>query len=294
MPVASTAQPVGPSSEKLSFWTKIAYGLGDLAQSVGPGTVVPFWYLFFLTDVANLDPSLAGLTLLVGGVWDALNDPLIGSLSEHTRTRWGRRRPYLLFGALPYGATFVLMWIVPPIQNQTLLCLYFALVYILFDTAVTIVSCPYYALTPELTLDHDERTSLTIFRMFISIATGLMAAVGFSFILEAYPDERTAFLIMGVAFGILFVLSILVTSLGTREREAFQVEPALPLLESLRFVLRNRPWRYTLGMRILSWIPANFASALLAYFLIYWINTGPGRPRWCRRLSWEVRRCACL
>jgi GPH family glycoside/pentoside/hexuronide:cation symporter len=87
--------------KELSFWAKAAYAIGDLGNSAGPGTIIPFWYLYFLTDVAKLDPALAGVSVLLGKVWDAINDPLVGVLSDRTRSRWGRRRPYLLFGALP-------------------------------------------------------------------------------------------------------------------------------------------------------------------------------------------------
>jgi len=258
--------------EQLSFRSKLTYGLGDVAHSVGPGTIIPFWYLFFLTDVARLRPGLAGLTVLVGGIWDAINDPLVGLLSDRTRTRWGRRRPFLLFGALPYGVTFLLMWLVPPIENQLLKALYYALVYILFDTAATVVSCPYYALTPELTLDHDERTSLTSYRMFISIIAGLLTAIGFALVLDASPDERSAFQVMGALCAGIFTASILIAFLGTRERVGFQVETPPSPRESLRFVVQNRVWWYTLGMRIMSWIPVDVASAVFAYFLIYWIG----------------------
>jgi GPH family glycoside/pentoside/hexuronide:cation symporter len=272
MSITTTGRPAAARSEKLSFWSKVAYAAGDLANSMGPGTIVPFWYLFFLTDVAHLHPALAGITILVGGLWDAINDPLVGLLSDRTRTRWGRRRPFLLFGALPYGIAFALMWIVPPIHNQVLLCLYFALVYILYDTAVTIVACPYGALTPELTLDHDERTSLTTYRMFVSIVTGLLAAIGFALVFDATPDKQTAFWVMGVACGALFVPAILTTFFGTRERAEFQVEPAPRPLEGLRYVVHNRVWWYTLGMGLLSWMPVDIASAVFAYYLIYWLK----------------------
>ncbi|MGD2104491.1 MAG: glycoside-pentoside-hexuronide (GPH):cation symporter [Anaerolineae bacterium] len=261
--------------ERLSFREKLTYGLGDIAHSVGPGTILPFWYLFFLTDVARLRPGLAGLTILIGGVWDAVNDPLVGLLSDRTRTRWGRRRPYMLFGALPYGATFVLMWLVPPIENQIVKCLYYAMIYILFDTAVTAVSCPYYALTPELTLDHDERTSLTSYRMFISIVSGLAAALGFALVLDAAPHEQAAFRTMGFISAGVFVVTILAAFLGTRERAGFQVQNPPSPLASLRFVVRNRDWWYTLGMRLLSWIPVDLASAVFAYYLLYWIGMQP-------------------
>jgi GPH family glycoside/pentoside/hexuronide:cation symporter len=112
---ATVETKVTPRSEHLSFWRKAAYVIGDLGNSAGPGTIIPFWYLFFLTDVAKLNPALAGLTILLGKIWDAVNDPLVGWLSDRTRTRWGRRRPYLLFGAVPFGVTFALLWTVPPI-----------------------------------------------------------------------------------------------------------------------------------------------------------------------------------
>lgn len=267
---------VRADDETLTVWTKIAYAVGGLANSVGPGTIVAFWYLFFLTDVAQLNPSLAGITVILGGAWDAVNDPLIGWLSDRTHTRWGRRRPYLLFGAVPYGIMFALMWIVPPIENQILLCFYFAVIYILFDTAVTVVSCPYNALVPELTLDYDERTSVTSYRAFVAIVTGLLAAVGFGLVLDSTSSMQIAFLGMGISFGLIFIPTILVAFFGTHERKSFQNQSPPSLWESLRFVVRNRPWRYSLGMHILSWIPVNIASAVFVYYLIYWIKMRPG------------------
>lgn len=278
MAISNTAQTKAVRSEKLSFWTKAAYAIGDLGNSVGPGTVIPFWYLYFLTDVAKLNPALAGLSLLIGKVWDAINDPLVGILSDRTRTRWGRRRPFLLFGAVPYGVTFALLWIVPPIQNQVLLCLYFAFMYMLFDTAFTLVSCPYFALTPELTLDHDERTSLTTYRMAVSISSGLLAAFLFGqVIFPMFPQaDPRAFLLVGIVCGAAFIPPVYITFLGIRERPEFQVAQPPNPIEGLRYVLRNRAWRYTLAMSLLSWMPVDIASAVFPYFLIYWIGMTEG------------------
>lgn len=271
----SPTTPTALREGKLSVWTKIAYAVGDFSNSMGPGTIVPFWYFYFLTDVARLDPVLAGLAVLIGGVWDAVNDPLMGMLSDRTRTRWGRRRPYLLFGAVPYGIMFALLWVVPPIQNQVHLCLYYALIYVVFDTASTVVSCPYFAMPAELTLDHDERTSIITYLMTMSILTGLLAAVGFAIVLDKTPDKQTAFLMMGAISATLFVPTILVTFFGTRERADFQDRPRLRPREVLRFVLRNREWWHVLAMRLTSWIPVDLASAVLVYYLIYWIGMKP-------------------
>jgi GPH family glycoside/pentoside/hexuronide:cation symporter len=269
---------VTPRSEHLPFRRKAAYAIGDLGNSAGPGTIIPFWYLYFLTDVAKLNPALAGLSILIGKLWDAVNDPLIGWLSDRTRTRWGRRRPYLLFGALPFGVTFALLWIVPPIKNELLLALYFAFMFILFDTAFTFVGTPYNALTPELTLDYDERTSLLSYRMFVSIVAGLLTALVLGeIIFPKFPgDEQTAFMVMGIACGVIFVIPVLITFLGTREREEFQTEQTSSPLEGVRFVWRNRAWRYTLSMGLLSWLPVDIASAVFPFFLIYWIGMDEG------------------
>jgi GPH family glycoside/pentoside/hexuronide:cation symporter len=91
-------------------------------------------------------------------------------------------------------------------------------------------------------------------------------------VLDAAPDERTAFWVMGLLSSGLFVVTILVAFFGTRERSGFQTQAAARPRESLRFILRNRDWWYTLGMRILAWIPVDVASAVFAYYLIYWIS----------------------
>jgi GPH family glycoside/pentoside/hexuronide:cation symporter len=278
MPNSGTDVAVAPQGEKLSFWTKAAYAIGDLGNAAGPGTIIPFWYFYFLTDVVRLDPTLAGLSVLLGKIWDAINDPLVGALSDRTRGRWGRRRPYLLYGSIPFGVTFALLWIVPPIQNQTLLCLYFALMYMVFDTAFTFIGCPYQAMAPELTLDHDERTSLLTYRMGVSIGAGLLTAILLGeIIFPSFPgDERAAFMAMGIVCGVVFIVPTLITFWGTRERKEFQVEEAPNPLEGLRYVLRNTEWRYTLAMALLSWMPVDIASAIFPYFLVYWIGMTEG------------------
>jgi GPH family glycoside/pentoside/hexuronide:cation symporter len=128
------AQSAALTSGKLSFWTKATYSIGDLGNSVGPGTVIPFWYTIFLTDIVRLDLGLVSLFWIIVTAWDAINDPLFGFLSDRTRTRWGRRRPYLLFGALPFGVAFILLWVIPPIHSQVLLFAYYTAMYILFET----------------------------------------------------------------------------------------------------------------------------------------------------------------
>ena len=131
----------------------------------------------FLTDTVGLPPALVAVAVFVGRTWDWVNDPILGYISDHIHTRWGRRRPFLLFGALPFGLTFLALWWIPPIQSHVWLTVYYTVVFFLFDTAVTIIFIPYIALTPEITDDYDGRTSLTGFRMFFSLTGSLLGTV---------------------------------------------------------------------------------------------------------------------
>ena len=156
---ASSAIP-----DRLSRRRKLLFSIGDLSTSI-PLAILMFFQLFFLTDVAGLNPAYAAWAVGIPRIWDAINDPLFGLVSDRIRTRWGRRRVLLLFGAVPLGLTFMLMWLVPSL-GQAGLVLYYAFVFILFDTVFTLVHVGNNALTPEMTSDYDERSSLNGYRIF--------------------------------------------------------------------------------------------------------------------------------
>ena len=260
------------SEGTLSFWQKAAYAIGDFGPSVGPGTIIPFWYSIFLTDIVRMDLRLVGLFWMIATVWDAFNDPLFGFLSDRTRTRWGRRRPYILFGAVPFGVTFALLWATPPIAHPLLQFAYYAGMYILYEASFTAVSCPYVALTPELTQDHDERTALVTYRMAVSIAAGLLAPLGIGLVIFPMfpPRSPAAYRTIGFASGMTFIPPLLITFLGTRERDAFQRADPLPIKAALGHVARNRVFRSIIVLRLLSWVPVMIVQAVFAYYLIYW------------------------
>ena len=107
-----------PAKEgRLSFWTKLAYGTGDWGTA-SYGTLRQIFYAIFLTDVVGLEPRLASFAALIGIIWDAINDPIVGVLTDRMRSRWGRRRPFLLFFAIPFGLSFMLLWWAPPLKAR--------------------------------------------------------------------------------------------------------------------------------------------------------------------------------
>lgn len=257
----------------MSIWRKIAYGAGDSGFSL-TSTALALIYLDFLINVVGLDPQAAGLSIGIGRVWDALNDLIIGTLSDRTRSRWGRRRPYLLFGAVPFGIAFVLMWIVPATSDKALLTIYYTGAYILFDTLFTLVNVPYIALTPELAPSYDERTSLHSYRMAFSIGLGLVGAIAPLALVDAISGpgasietRRSAYATMASILGALSIAPIYLTFATTRERPEYQDMPAPSIRESFRIAGSNRAFLIASGVYLLTWIPIDLIQFVLVFLI---------------------------
>ena len=273
-----------PKTEKLRFGTKLAYGVGEVASSAVTNIRV-FFLLFFLTNVAGLNATMAGTVLLIGRVWDAVNDPLIGWLSDRTRSRWGKRHPWMVLGAIPFGIFFFLPWVVPHFSldfnsNQGSLFWYYVIVALLFDTAYTVVTLPYAALAPEMTKDYNERTSLISIQQAFSVGAGIFALVLAQFIFSMVADSSSKYLILGGVCAGLSVLTIYVCVWGTRQHTSTLSEPqsknnrsvALPLWSQIRTVLNNRAFQLVTGTYVCFWVSVQVSAAVLPYFVVNWMR----------------------
>jgi len=258
-------------SGKLSFSTKFLYGIGDWGNSTTT-TIVGFFFLYFLTDVAQLPPAFVSPVLLIGTIWDAINDPLIGIFADKVHTRWGRRRPFFIIGAVPFGLAFMLLWWVPPFTNNFLLMLYYLFAYILFDTAFTFVFIPYGSLTPELTQDYDERTQLNGFRMGVSMAGGLIAAFFVPVIASMFSEEKTGYLVMALIFGFLAMLPYLLLFFTVKEKYPETTSSDLSIIQSFFYTWKNRAFRFAAGIYMTAWMTVAMVSALFIYYVTYWMK----------------------
>ncbi len=258
-------------SEKLTLKTKIFYALGNWGNTTTT-TIFGFFFAFFLTDIAHLKPLYVAPILLIGGVWDAINDPLVGVLVDRVRSRWGRRRPFFLFGALPYAFFFVMLWWVPPWTNQLALAGYYVIAYLLYDTAFTVVSVPYTALTPELTEDYDERTSLNGYSQAVSIAGGLIAAISVPALKDTFLDQKTGFFVAGLIFGIFAFLPYLLLFFTVKERFSNTQQASYNVLEAIRLTVKNRAFLYAAGIFLTAWAAVNLVGTELLYYLKYLMN----------------------
>ena len=159
------------NSEKLSWRTRIGYGMGDIYGG-GAMIVVGFYYLIFLTDVVGISPALAGTVILISKIYDSITDPFEGLIADRTRTRLGRRRPYLLAGIpLVFLSFFALFY--PFNMDEEMTRFFFVILsYLFFSTVVSLVSLNYNALQAEITLDYNERSVLSSARIFF-LHTGI-------------------------------------------------------------------------------------------------------------------------
>jgi GPH family glycoside/pentoside/hexuronide:cation symporter len=259
---------------KLPTRTKVLYGIADLGISLLTAAI-QFFLLFFYTDIAGIDPGLAGTALLVGKLtWDALNDPVFGYLSDRTRSRWGRRKPYMLIGAIPFGLTIWLLFSIPAGLVGVKAFLAVLGSFLLADTFQTMVSVPYYALSAELTYDYDERTSLISIRMIFTVVgyilgAALTTAVA-GFFMNLGWTKNAAYSGMGAVFGAVAVITLLITTFGVKEIPNPDLKPAeMPALKQIKFVFKNRPFVQYMIMSTIISISFTLLTSLLPYYLTY-------------------------
>lgn len=272
----------------LSRRQKFIYGLGDWGTSAATAVRALFW-LFFLVSVVGIDASIAGTVILIGRIWDSVNDPLIGMISDRINTRWGRRRPFLLFGAIPFGLSFFLLFVVPPIDDPVFLAIYYGFAYLLFDTMYTIINVPYSALTPELTEDYDERSTLAGWRIAIAILAALIAGATFQLMAEdrigvllestfgVSVSIQAGYAITAAIWSITLMIPPLILFRTIREPQRVPPDrsPLRPWKTFLE-VFSNRPFRIASIVYLLSFTTADMVVTVLVWFLIFYIGAGTG------------------
>jgi len=232
--------------------TKLCYASGDI---YGGGAFMIFSLLFmnFLVLVEGLPVVATTVIIFIGKLWDAVTDPIVGRISDKTRSRFGRRRIYFLIGIIPVYLSFVMLFYSFGIENVTAKIIYFTFSYMFFGTAFTIVMVPYNAILSDITSDYNERTSFTTVRMLFSGGASLLSAVIPSIIIKSIGSEHNGplqipgYLVMGLIFGALFAASWLVAFLGTKERGNLP-EPEKITLKFWLSVFANKAYRNFLGI----------------------------------------------
>lgn len=245
----------------MTLRTRLGYGAGDLGGNLF-FTVVSFHLLIFFTDTVGLSPALTGLAFTAARLWDAVTDPLMGALSDRTRTRWGRRRPYLLAGAPLLLAGVTVLFLDPGLSAPGSLFVWALAVYSLVNTAYTVAFIPYNALTPDLAPASDQRTALNGYRMTFAVAGTLIGAAGFPALVAALGPGAPGYARAGLITGAIICAGLLVTFLTVREpplpapvarNAAAGLRPVLQALGNRAFLLVLIPWTlHMVGISLVS------------------------------------------
>ncbi|CDN16531.1 melibiose carrier protein [Richelia intracellularis] len=263
------------ATQKLKFTTKLAYGAGDLGPAI-VGNISIFFTLVFLTNVAGISAGLAGSVLLIGKIWDAVNDPVIGVLTDKTKSRWGRRLPWIFYGAVPFGIFFFLLWIVPPGMNSLGLFWYYVTLSTISQVFYTIVNLPYTAMTPELTQDYDERTQLNSFRFAFSIGGSILSLILAKVIFDSIANRQQQYLVLAAICAVIAVLSLYSCIWGIRDRilafeaKRSQVEESesIPIPEQLKIAFSNRPFVFVIAIYLFSWLAVQVTASIIPYYVV--------------------------
>jgi len=260
-------------NQKLSVGLKMGYGVADFGGQLF-FTATSFVLLNYLTDTVGLAAALAGIALMIGRIWDAFYDPIIGYVSDRTVNKMGRRRPFMLAGSIPFFIAMIVMFTNPVLLfgagiSQTTLFIYVMIVYLILCTAYSTVNIPYFSLAPELTTDYNERTSLNGYRSgFAAVGTLLGAGLALPIVAMA-PDKNMGFVLMGLIFGSVVLVSMLTTVFTVREPAKLKPAQTMGLVKTYTEVFKNKPFDIILLAYICHIIAITIASAIVIYYFKY-------------------------
>ena len=260
-----------PASQRLSFREKAGYGIGDLGFNLYWANISAFLLIFY-TDVMGLAAAAVGTMILVTKIIDAATDPLMGVIADRTRTRFGRFRPYLLWGALPMAFAGVLTWTVPDLgEGGRLLWAY--VTFSLMMLAYTVLSTPYSALSGVMTADSQQRTTLISFR-FIAAFAGTTLVNAFTLDLVEWfggGDEALGWQLTLALYGAVAAVLFATVFATTRERIAPPPQQDSDVRQDLRDLLNNRPWLVLFALALVIMITIVMRSGATVYYLKYYV-----------------------
>ncbi|HOK95004.1 MAG TPA: MFS transporter [Anaerohalosphaeraceae bacterium] len=260
------------NAQKLSIFEKIGYGLGDTASNLFFQIFIIF-LLYFYTDVFGITAAQLGLMLLVTRFWDAVNDPIMGMLADRTVSRWGKFRPYLLFGAVPFGILGVLMFTTPQFSPTGKL-IYAYVTYIAMTMIYTAVNVPYAALMGVISPDSMERTVVSSFRFVLAFVGMFIVQYALLRLVKLFGggNEQLGWQLAAAALAGLAVVLFLITFFTTRERVQPIGQQRNKLADDLKDLLTNKPWLLIGSATVFQLMFIVIRSSSIMYYFEYYLG----------------------
>lgn len=263
------------SKKNKGFLSQCAYGFADIYGG-GAFVVISTFFTVFLTKAMGMNTALAGTIPLIGKIWDAVTDPLMGNICDRTKSKLGAKRLYILIGSIVSAITFVLMWVTFPSSSTMGQYFFYMGMYMLFSTGFTIVMVPYNALLPDMVDDYTLRAKFSGTRMIFSTFGAILAGLIPTIIIT---DNTNASLYFTVAciFGVLFLVCIFLTFLGTWEREKEPIRVGFKESFTQSFtVFKSRSFRLFLLIFLFGQGAADFVTGLAVYYVDDVLNAYSG------------------
>ncbi|GAA6204924.1 MFS transporter [Thalassotalea sp. SU-HH00458] len=258
--------------EKLTLKEKVGYACGDVASNFYWRVFDVFLFIFY-TDVFGLHPAAVGSMMLVTRLIDAFSDPLMGALADRTQTKFGKFRPYLLWGIIPIAAAGVLTFTVPDLDDSGKLMWAYA-TYIFMMLAYTFINVPYGALLGVVTGNSQDRTTLTSFRFIGAFSGGSLVAYLTPKLVEYFGQGNEAFgwqLTMGLYGGVAAIL-FFITFLSTKERIAPIKEQKTPILQDIKDLTQNKPWLILFSLALIIMMTITLRGSTGTFYFKYFVE----------------------
>ena len=257
---------------RLPLREKVGYGIGDFGFNLYWANISAFLLIFY-TDVMGLAAAAVGTMMLVTKLVDAVTDPLMGAIADRTRSRWGRFRPWMLYGAVPLALAGVLTWTVPDLEGNGRLLWAYA-TFTLMMLAYTVLAMPYSALSGVITGDSQQRTTLISFR-FIAAFAGTTVVNWLTLDLVRWlgrGDEQLGWQLTLGAYGVVAVACFLAVFLSTRERIEPPPQQSSTMRQDVSDLLHNRPWLVLFALALIIMVTIVMRSGSLVYYLKYHVD----------------------
>ena len=239
----------------------------------GGQALIGVLYFFFLTNIIGLQPVLAGAVTLISEIWDAISDPLMGVIGDNTRAKMGRRRPYILAGGCLLAVAFALIFLPVSGLPELWKFIYCAGTYLLYNTVSTMINVSYSSLSAEISTVSAERDSANVMRLVVSTVGAAVCTLIPSLVLDAYSggkiDLMTLYLIIGVGFGVLFAVPVILCALFVEERVQVSREKRKFDVRETVEPLKIRPFRQLVGMYLGQALCMDVFSTGIAMFAAY-------------------------
>jgi len=269
-----TPNKPGAPTERLSPRELWGFAVGGLPYGMGVNAPKQLASSVF-NIILGVNPVWIGTMLMIARIFDAVLDPIMGTITDNARTRWGRRKPFILAGSILCAVTFPLIWCVPRDLTPTLTMAWFCVTLLLFYFCYTLFCVPYLALQIEMTPDYHERTRVNAMRSLCGAVAGVTAVWALRGAQwGGFPDIYVGLRVMGVALGLCFLLGLFALFARERYRHLAAKQAKQNLLNSFRSTFGNVPFRLLMGLTLVFILGTYTVQIFSVYVNTYYVCGG--------------------